>query len=1213
MIPATCLEHVAHINSLRFDSCRGLLQTAQQGLGLNLSFISIYGLRGESQLGENGLGLGLYKSVIMTGVIMNKTRINAIKGLAFSASAIAMVTAVPTLAQDADVPAEEDEEQVDITEDGEEAAAPAGSITVTGSRIKRDTYSSISPLQVITTDRQQSVGAFDSAQILQRSESAAGQQIDATFQGFVLDNGPGSQTLNLRGLGADRTLLLLNGRRLAPSGVEGAPVNPSLNLIPSSLIDRYDLLLDGASSVYGSDAVAGVGNLILRKDFDGFEVQANGNINPEGGGDDYLVSGAWGFNTDRAFFGIGAEYAYRDEVRLRDRDFLSGCDTHYEIDQNGNILTVDLADNAAVRDTTPGVTIAEDECKIQGISGRIFQPFARFGSVYFPTNGNIANFPNDPNTGRPFNFAENTNAFGQNLDTNGDGVRDVDFRNVNNNAANLDRTFISEQELYNVFAYGEYTFPGDSNITPFFEANYSRAEIGLPNTGTPQIFPSVPGDNAFNPCNFTSNPQGVDCRAVDNELNGISGTPIALSTGFNLPTTPVVTIRGDRNNVQVTQEQYRGVLGVRGDLPFIGSSWSFEVSGVYSRSEGSSTRDGIREDRLALALGIDPTADFDGDGVVDNDGDGIADDYDSGVDFFAGTAGVCADVSTLANPGLAAPDLAQGCVPVNLFAPSVLGSTIGDLSSQAERDYIFAVRSFDTNYEQAIVSGFVTGDLFELPAGPVGAVVGMEWRKDRIDSQPNFAASNGLFFGFFADSGATGSREVREVFGEIDVPLEAGKPWVEELSLNLSGRLTDDEFYGTNGTYSIKAGWRPISPLLFKFSYGTSFRAPNLRELFLKSQSGFLTVGDPCAVPNDAFDSLAGGYNAALDTRDANVLQNCIREGRDPTTVGIDSQGLGTLGTSSAEITSGGVLANGSNLDPETSRSITTGFAFEETFGDGYDVALNFNYYDIKLKQSIIEPNVGFIIGDCFGRDDGTRSQFCDRLTYGGDRGLITDVFQGFLNLDQESVRGIDINANFGKEVTIGGGLFDLGLNITANHLIERSNLFTNDDGSIAEADFAGEFGFPSWTGRAIFTVDYDEFRFTWQTRYIGDVAQDPDGVDLFADDFGNGPDGNPAINELGTQFFSDTCLGGGSASGNVAGDGVFCRDVGFADEWFEHTASIRWDNGDMRVTVGVTNIFDTAPPLIDTNEVFGISNTPIGNGYNLDGREIFAAIRYAF
>ncbi|BDI60406.1 TonB-dependent receptor domain-containing protein [Qipengyuania nanhaisediminis] len=1173
---------------------------------------------------------------------MKKFHNNSMKALAFSASAIAFVSAVPAFAQDAE-PGEDcvtgtnaagvvdadgncvqtgDGPTGTTTGQGEDVSVATGAtgqqqgqggITVTGSRIVRDTYSSISPLQVLSTENQQAVGAFDPAQILQRSESAAGQQIDATFQGFVLDNGPGSQTLNLRGLGADRTLLLLNGRRLAPSGVEGAPVNPSLNLIPSTLVDRYDLLLDGASSVYGSDAVAGVGNLILRKDFDGLEIQANGNINPEGGGDDYVVSAAWGLNTDRGFFGIGAEYAFRDEVRLRDRDFLSGCDTNYEIDQNGNILTVDLADNAAVRDRNPGVTIAEDACKVSGISGRIFQPFARFGSVYFPANGNIANFPNDPNTGRPFNFGDSSNAFGENLDTNGDGIRDVDFRNVNNNAANLDRTFISEQELYNVFAYGEYTFPGDANLTPFFEANYSRAEIRLPNTGTPQIFPSVPGDNPFNPCNFTTNPEGVDCRAVDNELNGISGTPLALSTGFNLPTTPVVTIRGDRNNVQVIQEQYRGVLGIRGDLPFIGSSWTFEVAGVYSKSKGQSTRDGIREDRLALALGIDPTADFDGDGIVDNDGDGIADDYDSGQDFFSGTAGICADPSTLANPDLAAPDLAQGCVPVNLFAPSVLGSTIGDFASQAERDYLFGVRSFDTDYEQKILSGFMTGDLFDLPAGPVGAVVGVEWREDSIDSRPNFAASNGLFFGFFADSGATGSRTVREAFGELDIPLMAGEELVEELTVNVSGRLTDDEFYGTNGTFSIKGGWRPVSPLLLKFSYGTSFRAPNLRELFLKSQSGFLTLFDPCAVPNAAFDSLNGGYQPQNDDRDAIVIQNCQREGRDPFTVGIDSQGLNTIQTSSTEITSGGVIANGTNLDPETSRSITTGFAFEESFPSGFDFSFNFNYYDIKLKDSIIEPSAQFIINDCFTRDDGSRSQFCDRITTGGDRALVTDVFQGFLNLDQESVRGLDINTSFGKDVTIGGEVFDLGLNIRANHLIERSNLFTNDDGSIEEADFAGEFGFPSWTGRATFSVDYKDFRFTWQTRYIGDVEQDPDGIDLLADAFGNGPDGNPAVNEDGTQFFGDTCLGNGSASGNVAGDGVFCRDVGFADEWFEHTASVRWDNGDLRVIVGVTNIFDNSPPLIDTNEVFGISNTPIGNGYNLDGREFFGQLLYRF
>ncbi len=1134
---------------------------------------------------------------------MKKFHTNSVKALAFSASAIAFAVAGPVYAQDEqpeEEVVEEEEEQVDVGTDASGQQSQQGGIVVTGSRIVRDTYTSISPLQVLSTENQQNVGAFDPAQILQRSESAAGQQIDATFQGFVLDNGPGSQTINLRGLGADRSLVLVNGRRLAPAGVEGAPTSPSINLIPATLVDRYDILLDGASSVYGSDAVAGVVNAILRKDFDGLELQAQGNLNEQGGGDDYTLSAAWGFNTDRAFFGIGAEYAVRDEVRLRDRDFLSGCDTHYEIDQNGNILTTGLRDNAVVQNRTPGVSVSESECKVSGISGRIFNPFTRTGSIYFPGGGNIANIPG-------LNFGENTGFTGVDLDTDGDGIRDVDFQNVNNNAANLDQTFISEQELINVFAYGEYTFPGEANITPFFEAQYTRAEIGLPNTGTPQIFPSVPGDNPFNPCNLAT---GADCRAADNALQLIadptifdpgSGT-LPLSTGFSLPVTPIFTIAGDRNNVDITQEQYRGVLGVRGDLPFIGSSWTFEVAGSYSRSEGKSVRFGVREDRLALALGIDPTADFDGDGIVDNNGDGVADDYDNGIDFFGSPLGTPCNTAALANPDLAADDLAAGCVPVDLFNDSVLGSTIGNFATAAERDYLFGTREFDTTYEQILLSAYVTGDLFELPAGPVGAVFGVEWREDSINSTPNSVASNGLFFGFFADRGAVGSKWIREAFGEVDIPLMAGETLVEELNVKLAGRVTDEEFYGTNGTFSLGMGWRPVAPLLIRFNYGTSFRAPNLRENFLAGQTGFQTLLDPCAVPGAAFQG--GVYVPALETREQSTLDNCIREGRDPTTAGIDAQGLNTLTQPSIEITSGGSL----DLDPETSRSITTGFAFEETFGDGFDVALGFNYYDIKLKDSVVEPNPQFIINDCFTRDDGIRSEFCDRISIDTNptgRSLISDVFGGFLNLDQESVRGIDLNASFGKEVTVGGELFDLGLTLRANHLIERSSIFTDENGVQTFDDDAGEFGFPSWTGRATFTVEYDNFLLTWQTRYIGDVEQQADGIDPLSDAFGNGPDGQP------TGFFGDTCLGGGTA--NVAGDGVFCRDVGFADEWFEHTISLRYDNQTFRIIAGISNLFDTAPPLIDTNEVFGISNTPIGNGYNLDGREFFASVLYRF
>lgn len=1140
---------------------------------------------------------------------MKKFHSNSIKALAFSASAIAFVVAGPAYAQDAEEPAQEEEEQVDVATDAEGKPAQSGNITVTGSRIVKDTYSSISPLQVLTTENQQAVGAFDPAQLLQRSEAAAGQQIDATFQGFVLNNGPGSQTLNLRGLGADRTLLLVNGRRLSPSGVEGAPANPSINLIPASLVDRYDILTDGASSVYGSDAVAGVVNVILRKDFDGLELQANGNVNPQGGGDDYTLSAAWGFNTDRAVFGIGLEYQFRDEIKLGDRDFLSGCDTHREVDQNGNIRTVGLRDNALVRSRTNGlVGVREDECKIGALSGRIFIDATRLGSVYFqPGFGNI------PTLG---DFGENTGLGNREADLNRDGVRDVDFQdfsnNSNNNPVTLDTTFISQQKLINGFAYGEYTFPGEANITPFFEAQFTRAEVSAPNSGQPQLFPFVPDLNIFNPCNIDTG-TGVDCRAADNAFQRalnpavFNGATRPLSTGFSLPVQPIITVAGDRNNVETVQEQYRGVLGVRGDLPFIGSSWTFEVAGSYSRSIGTAVRNGIREDRLALALGLDPTADYDGDGVVDNDGDGIADDYDANLNVFGAFGdpqyiGEC-NSAGLANPDLAAPDLLAGCTPVNLFAPSLLSQQVGDFATAAERAYVFDQRSFDTTYEQILLSGYATGDLFELPAGPVAIVVGGEWREDSITSTPNFQTSNGLFFGFFADGGASGSKWIRELYGEVEAPLMAGKPLVEELTVSVAGRLTDEEFYGTNGTFTLKGGWRPVAPLLLKFTYGTSFRAPNLRENFLRAQSGFNTLFDPCAVPTAAFDA-ALGYVAAEDTREANVLANCRREGRDPTRVGIDDQGLNTFQTSSVEITSGGSL----DIEPETSRSITTGFAFEEDWASGFEFAFNFNYYDIKLKESIIEPSAQFIVNDCYTREDDNRSPFCDRIGVSTiDRRLVSDVFSGFLNLDQESVRGIDFNTTFSYPVTVSGEEFDLSLNLTANHLIERSSTFTNDNGDVDTEDLAGEFGLPSWIGRATFGVRYDDFLFTWQTRYIGSVEQDETGIDPFSDAFLTGPDGLP------TGVIGDTCLGNGSANGVVAGDDIFCRDVGFAEEYFEHTASLRWDNGDFRIIAGVTNIFDTAPPLVDSSEVLSVGNAAIGNGYNLDGREFFAQLLYRF
>ena len=156
------------------------------------------------------------------------------------------------IAQEAD--AEEDAAPIVIeeVEDGDEARQEK--VVVTGSRIARDSFTSTAPLQVVTAETIREAGLVDVGEILKTTSVVTGAQLDQTVttSGFLGDGGPGGASVGLRGLDPERTLVLVNGRRYAPAGVEGAPSFPDISLIPSSIISRIDVLLDGASSVYGS-------------------------------------------------------------------------------------------------------------------------------------------------------------------------------------------------------------------------------------------------------------------------------------------------------------------------------------------------------------------------------------------------------------------------------------------------------------------------------------------------------------------------------------------------------------------------------------------------------------------------------------------------------------------------------------------------------------------------------------------------------------------------------------------------------------------------------------------------------------------------------------------------------------------------------------------------------------------------------------------------
>ncbi|MGV6800632.1 MAG: TonB-dependent receptor domain-containing protein [bacterium] len=1130
---------------------------------------------------------------------------------AFAPAAIAQESDdVAVVSEDDDATAVEDDDDADFV--------------VTGSRIKKNTFNSIQPLQVIDAGDSLDVGSLDPASILQESVSAAGQQIDTSFAGFVLDNGPGSETLNLRGLGAGRTLLLINGRRMAPAGVEGAPTQPSLNLLPGSLVERYDLLLDGASSVYGSDAVAGVGNVILRQDFDGFEFFASGDYNQAGAGHDYTLNGAWGRNNDRGFIGIGVEYDYTDPVTFGDREFLAGCETHYEITESGEIRTRDLATGLQTRLDTQGlITAPESPCisGAGGFSGRIFERSGSlfFGSAYYtPGSGNV--IPNFSDTG----------LFGVPIDRDGNGIVDIYFPDFSPGSRDLEQTLFAEQKQLSIMSYGEYTLEGDMNLTPYYELLHVKNEVEI-NSGQGVLFPDVPANNPYNICNPAA-ANGFDCGIGQTDLmsspeyiaafqayyanplantyafvggdDNCFGLPLAFCTPatFGLLTGPVgaqivspqVSVRGDRNLTFVDLAQTRGVIGIGGDLPFLNggsfNNWTFDTSLSYSYAEGDSSRPGIRDDRLALALGWDPTTDLDNDGVPDGD------TLNGRFDLLTLPGGPC-DVANVSNPGLLQPDAAAGCVPVNLFAPSLYAGLInGEFATQAERDYLFDTRDFNTVYEQTIFNAYATGEIYQLPAGVVSAVAGIEYRVDSLESNPDNVAADGLFFGFFVDQGAEGEKWTREAFFEVDVPLLANHPLAQELTANLSTRWTEDEFYGDDWTYSAKVGWRPIDSLLLKSSVGTSFRAPNLRENFIRGQSGFNGVFDPCAVqagmivfnssppPNFVVDP-------SLDTRAPEVIAACQREGRDPFSVGFDPVAGTTITNPGVEITTGGTDAIG----PETSDSFTAGFSFEQPFFESFDLTIGASFYDIQIYDTIIEPSAQFLVNDCFTRTDGIRSAFCDRLSYNGSLSNISDIDNRFINQDEQTVSGIDYSLKFDKELTLFDRPVDFGLDVRANQLKERTTTFVDDQLNVSTSRFEGEFGFPEWTANATARFDFNDYRVSWNTRYIGEVEQDPAGIDAFSD----------PIDTQGTGFFGDTCLG------PDFGDEL-CRDVGFADSYVEHDLGVRYQGDTWTVRAGITNVFDEVPPKVDGNEVFSISNTPIGNGYSLNGREYFISVNKA-
>lgn len=678
-----------------------------------------------------------------------------------------------------------------VSEDAGEEASVQDKVVVTGSRIARTEFTSAAAIDVLTADEAKIEGLGDVAALLQSSTAASGSsQINgAVANEFVSNGGVGAETLSLRGLGANRTLFLLNGRRAGPSGTRGSVSSFDLNSIPLAAVERVEILKDGASAVYGSDAIAGVVNIITRKE-DGGVIDGYVSTPFESGGEEFRLSGSYGKTFDRGSIRVTGDYFKREILARGDRDYLD-CNEAYAFNDDGS--------RADVIDPRTGAPQCRDllwgQVWIYDYAGTNVPNTFPFLAQYDYDGSLAANIPGYPSSGSPSDLSVPNGFFPIYYDQNDidglaawDGISVgtaprglVDFDHPFQNA----ETLVPQVERITLMAEGEFEL--SDNITAYGEALYNQRETY---------------SDSYR--QFWSYHYGEDSQGV---FGGPATNPEASAQGWTGLQWFSPTAISDRADEEVTVEYTRFVGGLRGDLDGFMDGFSWDLAYQYSESNGEYVEDFIYQDAIF--------------------------DYNF-------QTSLCADV----NGGVTSVT-GRPCVDVPWFDPALLN---GDLSPQVE-DFLFTRDAGNTKYTQSSIEGYVTGPIFKLPAGDVSAAVGFLYQEDEITDTPSGIVLAGNAWGASSSGITTGMQEQTAYYGEVEVPILADQPFADSLVLTASGRVTDINTVDDTGeTYRVALNWAITPEFRVRATQGTSFRAPGLFELFLADETSFARQGviDPC-------------------------------------------------------------------------------------------------------------------------------------------------------------------------------------------------------------------------------------------------------------------------------------------------------------------------------------------------------------------------------
>lgn len=938
-------------------------------------------------------------------------------------------------------------------------------IVVTGSRIQRDNFTSASPITVITAEAATLEGLIDTADVLQSSSVASGStQINQTFGGFVVEGGPGVNTISLRGLGSQRTLVLLNGRRLGGAGTQGQTGAVDLGAIPDSIVQRYEILKDGASSIYGSDAVAGVVNIITRTSVDRPELNLSISEPFDTGGEAYSLDGAIGFDFLNGGISIAASWEHVADLDIGEREDLA-CPADYVFDVTSN-ARVDLLNTRS--DEPQGPKCFNTLQNVFDINGSPLLNGVRFtGGRHIPING-------APAIGSPQILFPGYRLRG----TGNAGLAETD----NLDPRDLTTDAINSADRYSLFATADFNVAG---IDLYSEFLFNRREAQVDDYR--QLFPFVDTRNAFNPFPDTTGTVGL--------------------------IRPIVLIPF---NTQADVDYYSGVFGAKGDF-FNISDWAWDAFVSYTHSEGEYTRDTV--DARNVEDFTDPRTD-------------VQTRLVNGV------------------PTCVRPVRGGSCPVINYFSANFLSGNF----DQATRDFLLTNETGNTIYYQYLASLGLTGTLFELPAGPLGFAFGAEYREISLNDKPGPLSQGGNQWGLSSAGQTKGSDQISEAYLELEAPLIAGVPFVEQLTLNLSGRAFTYDTSGDDTVWKTGLNWQ-INPLFrLRGTIGTSYRSPALFELFLANQTSFLgqLAIDPCVNWQD-------------DTN-PNIRANCAADGVPQNYTGVGSSAL---------IISGGGLGV---LEPETSEASTIGFVFTPT---QIDLNIAIDYFEIEVADEVARLGAGSILGGCYGSPV-YPNDFCSLFTRDKNPNSpsflnILQVRDSFLNINNQFNRGLDVNVRYTHEFNFGELVFEFDGAWTFEDVVD---LFDGTTGGFETDDFNGTIGDPDFSGNARLRFNRGDWTYTWGTQFVGRASNDElFGASLFT--YRGRPD----------TYFKQ-----------------------FAESTIYHSASVRYRSDDWTLIVGIDNLFDEDPPAVSSGATTRRGVAPlVGTQYDLRGRTAFATVSRRF